>query len=98
MLIEALRRRGYPIRRHLDEEGWTRRKLTVVDLADDQRTALREGGSEALRAALQAQGAWTFPALDIEQPLPRRADLILAVQGAPVAAVVAPGAHPALRA
>ena len=33
-LYEALVQRGYCFREHLGEDGWTRRKLTVVDLDD----------------------------------------------------------------
>jgi hypothetical protein len=90
-LSTALERRGYSFRQHLEEEGWTRRKPTVADLDESQRAAFERGGIEGLKKVLAEQGVWTFPAMDIEKPLPIRADLVLAQGGRPVAAVVAPG-------
>ena len=90
-LFETLQRRGYTFRQHLEEAGWTRRKLTVVDLDETQRSALERGGVPALRQALEAQGLWSFPAMDIEVPLPVRPDIILSRGGVPSATVVAPG-------
>ena len=90
-LHEALRRRGYGFRQHLEEAGWTARKLTVVDLDDAQREALKRDGVEGLKKALDAQGLWSFPALDIDAPIPRRGDVLLAEGGEPTATVVAAG-------
>jgi hypothetical protein len=90
-LYEALQRRGYLFRQHLSEEGWTQRKLTVVDLDDSQRAALELGGINGLKQILDRQGLWSFPALDIEEPLPIQPDVILAQRGHPTAMVVAPG-------
>ena len=81
VLHDALRRRGYTFRRHLEEEGWTRRTLTVVDLTDAQRSALMEGGEEGLRGAVERDGVWTFPAMDIEAPLPAVREIVLADGG-----------------
>jgi hypothetical protein len=91
-LHEVLQLRGYPFRQHLEEEGWTRRKLTVVDLDDSQRAALERDGINGLKQVLDRQGLWSFPALDIEIPLPIQPDVVLAQDGCPTAAVVAPGA------
>ncbi len=88
-LHEALTQRGYCFRQHLEEEGWTVRKLTVVDLDDAQCDALEKGGVEGLREALDKQNLWPFPALDIDAPLPRRRDVLLAEGGRPTATVVA---------
>ncbi len=92
-LYEALQGRGYAFRQHLEEEGWTRRKLTVVDLDDSQRVALERNGLDGLRAALESQGLWSFPALDIERPLPIQPDVVLAEDGRPMATVVAPASE-----
>ena len=70
-LSTALRDRGYPIRQHLEEEGWTRRKLTVVDLDTQLEAEFEANGVEGLRRALAARDQFSFPALDIEAPLPR---------------------------
>ena len=96
-LSVALERRGYAFRQHLEEVGWTRRKPTVVDLDGSQRAAFDRGGIEGLKKVLAGQGLWTFPAMDIERPLPVRADLVLAQNGRPTATVVAPGAPGASR-
>ena len=96
-LSKTLERRGYAFRQHLEEIGWTRRKLTAVDLDDAHRAALAQGGIEGLQKALAAQGSWTFPATDIAQPLPVRADLIVSEAGRPAATVVAPAAEGASR-
>ena len=92
-LYEALQRRGYSFRQHLEEEGWTRRKLTVVDLDDPQRDALEHGGVNGLRQILDEQDLWSFPALDIEKPLSIQSDVVLAQSGHPTAIVVAPGSQ-----
>ena len=101
-LYDALKRRGYPIRRHIEEEGWAWRKATVIDLDMVQCDALKYEGIAGLKKALDAQlyrpawGLFTFPALDIEAPLPRRPNLVLARNGSPTASVVAPRKNPAL--
>ena len=89
-LSEALERRGYPFRQHLEEAGWTVRKLTVVDLDDRQRAALEQDGVEGLKRVLDEQGLWSFPAMDIEKPLPIQSDVVLSQGGKISAAVVAP--------
>ena len=89
-LFEAMKRRGYAFRQHLEEEGWTRRKLTVVDLDEEQQKALGTGGLDGLRKVLEQQGLWTFPAFDIQKVLPAQRDLVLAQNGKPAAAIVAP--------
>ena len=90
-LYEALQQRGYSFRQHIHEEGWTRRKLTVVDLDDSQRVALENGGVDGLKQILAKQGLWSFPALDIEELLPIQPGLVLAQRGRPTATVVVPG-------
>lgn len=97
-LHDVLARRGYQIRQHLEEEGWTRRKLTVVDLDAQQRQALVEGGPARLKETLAAQGRWSFPALDIEEPLPRSRDVTLWESGRARAAIVAPAGDGRLKA
>ena len=92
-LYEVLQKRGYSFRQHLEEEGWTRRKLTVVDLDDSQRAALEHGGIDGLRQILDQQGLWSFPALDNEKPLAIQSDVVLAQNGHPAAIVVAPGSQ-----
>jgi len=96
-LHEVLQRRGYPFRQHLEEEGWTRRKLTVVDLDDAQRVALEREGVRGLREVMEEQGLWSFPAVDIENPLPVQPDLILVQKGRPSATVVVPESDPDLQ-
>jgi len=90
LLYEALRRYGYSFRQHLEEEGWTRRKLTVIDLDDSQYAALESGGPDGLKRVLDNQGLWSFPALDIEKPLPIQPNVILSQYGHLTATVVAP--------
>ncbi len=90
LLYEALQRRGYAFRQHLEEEGWTRRKLTVIDLDDSQRSGLARGGVDGLKRVLDAQGLWSFPALDIEEPLPVQSGVVLAEGGQAAATIVAP--------
>lgn len=97
-LHDALKERGYTFRQHLEEEGWGMRKLTVVDLSEAQQQALTQGGLDALRAQLDRDGLWTFPAFDIEQPLPRSQDLVLAENDAACTSIVAPGDDEGLRA
>ena len=87
-LHEMLQQRGYGFRQHLEEEGWTARKLTVVDLDEAQRAALEAEGAKGLKKALDVQGLWSFPALDIAAPLPRTRDVLLADGGEPAATVV----------
>ena len=95
-LYEELKRRGYSFRQHLEEESWTRRKLTVVDLDDAQRAALEAGGADELKRVLASQGLWSFPAPDIEKPLTVQADVVLAQGGRPTATVIAPDSPGAL--
>ncbi|MBT4502839.1 MAG: hypothetical protein HOC74_34215, partial [Gemmatimonadetes bacterium] len=89
-LLDAMKVRGYYFRQHLEEEGWTARKLTVVDLEEEQREALEESGIEGLRRILEEQGKWTFPALDIEEVSPIEQEAVLVRDGAICAAVVVP--------
>jgi len=89
LLYEALQKHGYFFRQHLEEEGWTRRKLTVVDLDDTQRAVLESDGMDGLKHILDRQGLWSFPALDIEKPLPIQPDVILGQHGSPTATIVA---------
>jgi hypothetical protein len=89
-LLDAMQVRGYSFRQHLEEAGWTARKLTVVDLEDEQRKALEAGGIEGLRRMLEKQGKWTFPALDIEEVLPIEVEAVLAQDGVVCVAVVVP--------
>ena len=91
-LHDVLQRRGYAFRQHLEEEGWTRRKLTVIDLDDAQRAALEHGGIDGLKGVLDAQGLWSFPALDIEKPLPVQSDVVLAEGERVASTVIAPTA------
>lgn len=99
-LSRALCSRGYPIRQHLEEEGWTRRKLTVVDLDDELHAAHRGDGIEGLKGALAARGQFSFPSLDIDAPPPRRSQIVLAAgvgsNTACQAAVVVPTRHQVL--
>ena len=90
-LCEAMRKRGYAFRQHLEEEGWTLRAPTAVDLGEEQRAALEQGGVQGLREVLDRQGQWSFPALDIEVPSALQPDLVLVRGGQPATAVVAPG-------
>lgn len=99
---DVLQRRGYPIRQHLEEEGWGWRKLTVVDLDHVQSDALKYYGVPGLRKLLDEQfyrppwGLFTFPSLHIEQPLRRIVDATLtwdAVDRVVVASIVAPADH-----
>ena len=91
-LVDAMERRGYAFRRHLAEESWTRRKLTVVDLTDAQRRALVSGGPKALTRRLESDGLWSFPASDIEKPIPVRREVVLAGGRSGRGYIVAPDA------
>ena len=90
-LLDVLRERGYQFRQHLEEESWTARKLTVVDLDDSQRRALESGGMAGLKQKLDGDDLWPFPAMDIVEPLRSQADLVLAEGTRPVSVLVAPG-------
>jgi hypothetical protein len=90
LLYEVPKSRGYSFRQHLEEESWTSRKLTVVDLNDSQRSALEHGGTNSLKETMNEQGLWSFPAMDIEEPLPIQPDVILAQDGQVKAIVIAP--------
>ena len=50
----------------------------------------RQHLDEAGWAALEAEGKWCFPALEITQPLPRHREVVLSEGGVPRAVVVAP--------
>lgn len=89
-LYEVLKSRGYSFRQHLEEESWTRRKLTVVDLDDSQRSALEHGGVNSLKEIMDGQGLWSFPAMDIEKPLSIQPNVILAQDGQIEAIVIIP--------
>ncbi len=91
-LDEILRSRGYAFRRHLEEVGWTQRQPTVVDLTEAQREALARDGLAGLRRVLAEDGSYTFPALEITEPLPLRRQVQLRS-----AAVVAPAPGDPLR-
>ena len=95
-LSQILQARGYPIRQHLDEEGWTLRKRTVVDLDTELEEACKTGGENGLRQVLAARGQFSFPALDIEAPLPRQSHLVLAGGGGMETAIAAPPGHEGL--
>lgn len=103
-LDEAMKKRGYTFRQHLEEEGWGWQKPTVVDLDMVQREELERGGADGLKAYQDtclyrpAWGLWTFPCYDIRAPLPRRPDLILAREDRALAVVVAPMNNADLRA
>ena len=89
-LYEVLKSRGYSFRQHLEEESWTRRKLTVVDLDDSQRSALERGGIDSLKEIMDRQKLWSFPAMDIEKPLSIQPNVILAQDRQIKAIVIAP--------
>jgi hypothetical protein len=95
-LYDVLKKRGYTFRQHLEEEGWGWFTPTVVDMDVYQRDALKHGGINGLKKYLDGKvyrppwGLWTFPALDIEAPLPRHPDLVLARGGKAIAQIVAP--------
>jgi len=90
-LLRVLRDRGYQFRQHLEEESWTARKLTVVDLDESQSRALELGGVTGLERKLRGDGLWSFPAMDIAAPLKPEADLVLAEGTEPASVMVAPG-------
>jgi len=89
-LSDAMKAREYLFRQHLEEEGWTARKLTVVDLEKEQLEGLEAGGIEGLRRILEEQGKWTFPAFDIEELSPIEAEVSLTRDGVVCATVVVP--------
>lgn len=95
-LREALERRGYELRQHLEEEGWAWRKPTVVELDMVLTDALKHGSFAGVRQALQEQvyrppgGLFTFPSLEIEAPLERNGGLTLGREGVCTAWLVAP--------
>lgn len=95
-LHEALNKRGYAFRQHVEEEGWGWRKPTVIDLDMVQLDALKLGGIQGLQKAIDEQlyrpswGLFTFPSLDIQEPLPRRPNLLLARNGTTNTSVIAP--------
>lgn len=95
-LLDFMEKRGYSFRLHLEEEGWTWFEPTVVDLPRNFMDELHYGGIEGLRKALEQRlyrppsGLWLFPSPEIEAPLPRRTNLVLARGTESSAAVVAP--------
>lgn len=93
-LLEVLRDRGYQFRQHLPEEGWGARKLVVVDLDDAQQAALQADGMAGLLKQMEAQGQWTFPAMDVTRPLERAADVPVVIAGKTHACIVAPDTEP----
>ena len=95
-MLDKLRERGYAVRQHLPEESWTRRKRTVVDLDDRQRSLLETEGPASLVAALEAEDSWTFPAFDIDAPAPRAAGVDLVRERRVVACVVVASGDPEL--
>jgi hypothetical protein len=101
-LHEVLKKHGYEFRQHIEEEGWGWRKPTVIDLDMIQLDAMKWGGVPGLQKAIDEQryrpawGLFTYPALDITEPLPRRPDLLLVSSGKASASVVAPKKNPEL--
>ena len=101
-LCEAMKKRGYTFRQHVEEESWGWRKPIVLDLDIMQREALEREGIPGLKAVIAeriyrpAWGLWTFPDFEIERPLPRRPDLLLAEGGRDTATVIAPRGDAAL--
>lgn len=64
-ITEAVAKKGYTFRQHLEEQGWGMRALTVVDLSADQEAALRQRGAAGLQEELRKTGQYSFPATDI---------------------------------
>ena len=101
-LHEALKKRGYNFRQHQEEQGWGWFAPNVVDMNYMQRDCLKHGGVKGLKDYLDSQlyrppwGLWTFPAFDIEAPLTRRPDLLLARGGKAAAMIIAPRRNKAL--
>lgn len=101
-LHEVLNKRGYSFRQHVEEEGWGWRKPTVIDLDMVQKDALKYGGVPGLQKAIDGQfyrpswGLFTFPSMDIQEPLPRRPDLLLGRNGEANASAIAPRKNPEL--
>lgn len=101
-LHEVLKKRGYEFRQHIEEEGWGWRKPTVIDLDMIQQDALKWGGVPGLQKAVDEQlyrpawGLFTFPSLDIQEPLPRNPNLLLARNGISTASIIAPMTNPGL--
>jgi hypothetical protein len=88
-LQNALTDHGYSFRQHLEEEGWTARKLTVVDLDEEQVRALEKDGVDGLKKLLDTQGIWAFPSLEISAALPRQSHIRLITGGKAAATVIA---------
>lgn len=93
-LLATLARYGYAMRQHLQEEGWGARKLTVIDLTDDYRRALRERGLLGLQRALALHNRRCFPAVEITSPQPQES-VVLARAGQIGACVIVPRDHAA---
>lgn len=92
LLDDFMKSGGYRFRRHLREEIWTKRKLTVVDLDRSGRAVLDSEGPRGLARRLEAEGSWTFPAVDIERVDPGQGEVPLFEGGKPVSAFVVPAA------
>ena len=95
-LFEAMQQRGYSFRQHLEEETWTHRKLTVVELSTTQRSALESEGTQGLARKLADDGVWSFPAMDIDEPLPVRPHVICGRSRQPTSLVVVPASGAAM--
>jgi len=78
-LVGIFQKRGYKLRKHLEEAPWDERKLTVVDLTDEENSIFAHRGIEALQRHLAKKGQWLFPALEIQNHLLLRNDTVLAV-------------------
>ncbi len=101
-LLDALKKRGYSFRLHIEEEGWGWFIPTVVDLPRVYADVLHHEGIAGLRKELDrrlyrpSSGLWLFPSLEIEVPVPRRADLVLAKGQEALATVVVPAGKTSL--
>ncbi len=101
-LLEVLKKRGYSFRLHSEEEGWGWFIPSVVDLPRVYADALHHWGIDGLRKELDrrlyrpSSGLWLFPSIEIEAPVPRRADLVLAKGQEALATVVVPAGKTSL--
>lgn len=93
-LPDVMKKLGYNFRFHQEELGWF--CVNVVDMDPVMADALKYHGLEGLREELGERlyrppwGVWTFPCFDIEEPVPARPDIELAVAGKAVATIVVP--------
>lgn len=60
---------GYKIRKHIQEIGWDKRKLTVIDLNAEETEFLNNNGPEEFEKRLNGEECFIFPALEITKPL-----------------------------